>query len=81
MLAKSAIIAESCIGHAWLYDKYFLNFVCLCPKRRFNAQLIHGLYHHANIMAEDFTQQFIDNRHIGFATDMLVKLRFNHPHG
>ncbi len=32
-------------------------------------------------MTQDFTEQFIDTSHIGFASDMFTELGFNHPHG
>ena len=43
------------------------------PKCRFNAQLIHGLYHHTDIMTQDFTVEFVDNARVRFVADMLIK--------
>ncbi len=53
----------------------------LSLKRWFYTQLILGLYHHANIMTQDFTVEFIDNPLIRLVANMLIKLGFYHPHG
>ncbi len=62
-----------CKCHFCTQSRFNIKFIGLCPKRWLNAQFIYGLYHHANIMTEDFTEQFVDNPRIGFIADMFTE--------
>jgi hypothetical protein len=57
--------------------QYFLDRISRCPKHWLDAQLIHGLYLHANVMTPDFTEQLVDNLRISFVAEMLTEFGFD----
>jgi hypothetical protein len=50
----------------------------LCPKVNINAKLIHALNDAAQVMSEDFTQDFIHLRRVRIASQPLTKLALYH---
>ena len=72
IIVQDVSALDTSTAFQWSSSQRFLNVICLCPKRRRNAQLLHGLYHHANIMTQDITKDFIDNSLIGFVAEQLT---------
>lgn len=48
------------------------------PKHRVNSEFAHFVYENDKVMTENFTERFIDHRHIGFAPQTVSKLAFHH---
>ena len=48
------------------------------PKLRFDVQLKHRLNQTAKIVAKNFAEGFVDLRCLGFASQTVAKLGFDH---
>ena len=48
------------------------------PELRFDSKLVDRLYQHAEVVAENLAQDFVDLRRFGLRADAATELRLNH---
>ena len=55
--------------------------IALSPKHRFDSKFVHLVNQYDKIVAEHLAQGLIDHRSVGFASQGISKLAFNHAKG
>lgn len=51
------------------------------PEHRRDAELEHRLYHAANVVADELSQNLVDHRGICLASDRIAELALDHVEG